>query len=79
MISRTIQGQRVPALGFGTWQLSGEDCVKGVEHALSLGYRHIDTAQGYDNEAEVGRGLQNAGVGREDLFLVTKLKPDNFT
>ena len=79
MIFRTIQGQRVPALGFGTWQLSGEDCVKGVEHALSLGYRHIDTAQGYDNEAEVGRGLQNAGVGREDIFLVTKLKPDNFT
>ncbi len=79
MILETIQGQKVPALGFGTWKLSGEDCVKGVEHALSLGYRHIDTAQGYSNEAEVGRGLKNSSVSREDIFLVTKLRPDNFT
>lgn len=78
MIIENIQGQEVPALGFGTWDLNGEDCVKGVEHALSLGYRHIDTAQGYDNEAEVGRGLKNSGVSREDIFLVTKLKPSNF-
>ncbi len=78
MIVETIQGQEVPALGFGTWDLNGEDCVKGVEHALSLGYRHIDTAQGYDNEAEVGRGLKNSSVSREDIFLVTKLKPSNF-
>ena len=74
----TIKGVSVPALGFGTWDLRGDDCVEGVEHALSLGYRHIDTAQGYDNEEQVGKGLANAGVAREDFFLTTKVKPDNF-
>ena len=79
MIVETIRGQEVPALGFGTWDLNGEACVEGTQHALSLGYRHIDTAQGYGNEAEVGRGLKNSGVSREDIFLVTKLKPSNFS
>jgi len=78
MIYKTIQGVQVPALGLGTWQLSGEACVRGVEHALTIGYRHLDTAQGYDNEAEFGRGMQNAGVDREEVFLVTKLRPSNF-
>lgn len=74
-----IQGEQVPALGFGTWQLRGEACVHGVEHALSLGYRHIDTAQAYENEAEVGRAIKNSGVPREEIFLVTKVRPENFT
>lgn len=74
----TIKGVSVPALGFGTWDLRGGDCVEGVEHALSLGYRHIDTAQGYDNEEQVGKGLANSTVSREDFFLTTKVKPDNF-
>lgn len=74
----SIQGTKVPALGFGTWDLRGEDCVQGVEHALSLGYRHIDTAQYYDNEAEVGKGIKNSGVARDEIFLTTKVKPENF-
>lgn len=73
-----IQGVEVPVLGLGTWQLEGADCTEAVEHALSLGYRHIDTAQGYDNEEFVGEGLQRGGVPRDEIFLVTKVKPDNF-
>ncbi len=74
----TIQGVEVPALGFGTWELEGSDCADAVQHALSLGYRHIDTAQGYDNEAFVGEGMQRGGVPRDQVFLTTKVKPDNF-
>jgi 2,5-diketo-D-gluconate reductase B len=57
-----IKGEKVPSLGLGTWQLSGEECVRTVERALALGYRHIDTAQMYANEGEVGRGIRNSGV-----------------
>ena len=74
----TVQGVEVPALGLGTWQIEGADCTEAVEHALSLGYRHIDTAQGYDNEEFVGEGLQRGGVARDEIFLTTKVKPDNF-
>lgn len=75
----TIQGQQVPALGLGTWLLSSEKCVRIVERALSIGYRHIDTAQDYNNEGDVGRGIQNSEVKREDIFLVTKVRPSNFS
>lgn len=78
MIYATVQGVEVPALGLGTWELNGAACRDAVEHALALGYRHLDTAQGYDNEAEVGEGLRRSGVPREEVFLVTKVKPDNF-
>jgi len=74
----TIQGVAVPALGLGTWELNGADCVGAVEHALALGYRHIDTAQGYNNEEYVGEGLQRSDVPRDEIFLVTKVKPSNF-
>jgi len=57
MIYATMHGRRVPALGFGTWQLNGEQCVRGVRTALDAGYRHIDTAQAYENEAEIGRAI----------------------
>ena len=73
-----VQGVRVPALGYGTWQLVGNDCSEGVRNALELGYRHIDTAQGYDNEEQVGEGLRRSGVSRDEVFLVTKVRPDNF-
>jgi len=73
-----IQGVEVPKLGLGTWQLNGSACTDAVTHALSLGYRHIDTAQGYDNEEFVGAGLEEGGVPRDEVFLVTKVKPDNF-
>ena len=74
----TVQGVAVPALGLGTWQIEGAACAEAVQHALSLGYRHIDTAQGYDNEEFVGKGLQKGGVARDEIFLTTKVKPDNF-
>ena len=64
---------RIPKLGFGTWQLTGDDCVEGVRDALELGYRHIDTAAAYENEELVGRGIEASGVDRRDLFLVTKI------
>ena len=73
MIYRTIQEEKVPALGLGTWQIEGKECTGSVEQALELGYRHIDTAQIYENEEEVGRGIQNSGVDRSDIFLTTKV------
>jgi 2,5-diketo-D-gluconate reductase B len=74
-----IKGEKVPALGLGTWRLSGQECARSVECALALGYRHIDTAQMYANEGDVGRGILNSGVGREDVFLVTKVSTSNFS
>ncbi len=68
----------VPALGFGTWTLRGDACVDAVADALALGYRHLDTAQYYDNEAAVGEGLRRAAVPRADVFLVTKVHPSRF-
>lgn len=73
-----LHGDNVPALGFGTWLLRDDDCYEGVKHTLGLGYRHIDTAQGYDNEQFVGQALKDSGVARDDIFLTTKVKPDNF-
>lgn len=63
----------MPLVGFGTWQLTGIDCVSAVKEALAAGYRHIDTAQGYRNEKEIGQALQESDVVREDIFLSTKL------
>jgi 2,5-diketo-D-gluconate reductase B len=73
-----IKGEKVPSLGLGTWRLSGQECIRAVERALALGYRHIDTAQIYANEDEVGRGIQNSGVDREDIFVVTKVWTSSF-
>lgn len=66
-------GRTVPALGFGTWQITGDACREGVRDALEAGYRHVDTAQFYDNEREVGRGLADSPVDRDDVFLTTKV------
>jgi 2,5-diketo-D-gluconate reductase B len=71
-------GARIPALGLGTWELRGRACARIVEQALKLGYRHLDTAQVYDNEREVGEGLRASGVKREGVFLTTKIWPDRF-
>lgn len=70
----TAHGAAIPALGFGTWQLRGQECREGVRHALELGYRHVDTARMYGNEAEVGRGVADAGIDRDEVFVVTKLR-----
>ncbi|QGG96570.1 aldo/keto reductase [Actinomarinicola tropica] len=68
-----VQGEQVPALGFGTWQLSGDEAREGTRHALEIGYRQIDTAQAYRNEREVGEGIAQSGVPREEVFLTTKI------
>jgi 2,5-diketo-D-gluconate reductase B len=70
-------GTTVPRLGFGTFQLAGEDAYRSVSVALETGYRHVDTAQGYANEAEVGRALADSGVDRSEVFLTTKITPSN--
>jgi 2,5-diketo-D-gluconate reductase A len=66
-------GNSIPQVGLGVWQTPAEDTERAVAAALQAGYRHIDTAAAYRNEAETGRGLVNSGVPREDVFLVTKL------
>lgn len=71
----TVQGAEVPALGLGTWELTGEQCYDTVSTALDLGYRHVDTAQYYGNERQVGRAIADSDVDREDVFLTTKIKP----
>ncbi len=70
-----VQGAEVPAIGLGTWKLTGEQCYETVSTALELGYRHVDTAQYYGNERQVGRAIADADVDREDVFLTTKIKP----
>lgn len=67
----------IPKIGFGTWRLAGRDCEEGVADALSAGYRHVDTAAMYDNEEEVGRGLRASPVDRGDVWLTTKVWPDD--
>ena len=66
-------GARIPAMGLGTMTLKDAVCVEAVKKALQLGYRHIDTAQNYGNEREVGEGIRASGVKREDVFLTTKI------
>jgi 2,5-diketo-D-gluconate reductase B len=66
-------GARIPILGFGTMTLKEDLCVQLVEAALKLGYRHLDTAQMYGNEREVGSGMRGSGLKREDIFLTTKV------
>ncbi len=78
MEHQTIKGEEVPSLGLGTYRLLGEECARAVERAFALGYRHVDTAQMYRNEGEVGRGIRNSSVDREDVFLVTKVWPSDF-
>jgi 2,5-diketo-D-gluconate reductase B len=72
-------GANIPLVGLGTWELRGRACARIVEQALRLGYRHIDTAEMYDNEREVGEGLRASGVKRNEVFITTKIWPDHFT
>ena len=71
-------GAEIPLLGLGTWELRGRACARIVQQALRLGYRHIDTAEIYENEREVGEGVRASGVKRHDLFLTTKIWPSHF-
>jgi len=77
-MTQTVEagGARIPVVGLGTWTLRGRDCVRLVEQAIDLGYRHVDTAQMYDNEAAVGEGVRNSGL-RDQVFVTTKVTPEN--
>jgi diketogulonate reductase-like aldo/keto reductase len=66
-------GVAIPKLGLGTWEISDTDVVQAVKDAANIGYRHIDTAQGYHNERGVGEGLRTCGVKRAEMFVTTKL------
>ncbi|MEP7091172.1 MAG: aldo/keto reductase [Nocardioidaceae bacterium] len=70
------QGAQMPLLGFGTWQIKGDDAVRATSAALAAGYRHLDTATVYGNEAEVGRALADSGVARDEVFVTTKCPPN---
>ena len=73
----TTNGVQMPQLGFGTWTLKGDVAASSVLEAMKIGYRLIDSAQAYGNEAEVWRGIQESKVKREDVFITTKISPDN--
>lgn len=78
MESVTLQGEDIPKIGLGTWRLTGEDCRQTVATALNLGYRHIDTAQVYGNERQIGDAIRASTVERDELFLTTKLGGGNY-
>ncbi len=67
-----------PKIGYGTWNRPGDAAYRGVVAALEAGYRHIDGAEGYDNEAEVGRAIADVGLQRADLWVTTKVAPESF-
>ena len=77
MNTMTVGGVEIPSVGLGTWRLTGDSCRKSVRTALELGYRHVDTAQAYSNERQVGNALRNSDVAREDVFVTTKLGRGN--
>jgi diketogulonate reductase-like aldo/keto reductase len=66
-------GAAIPALGFGTWKLKGDECAEAVQWAIGAGYRHLDTAAMYGNEDAVGQGLKASGLPRDDVFVTTKV------
>ena len=71
-------GIKIPSTGFGVYQISKEDCKESVLKALEAGYRHIDTAQSYFNEEQVGEALKKTSIPREDIFIITKVWIDNY-
>ncbi|WP_137132023.1 aldo/keto reductase [Rhizobium sp. FY34] len=78
MHSVNANGANIPALGFGTFRMPGADVLRVLPKAIELGFRHIDTAQIYGNEAEVGQAIATSGVPRDEIFLTTKVWVDKF-
>jgi 2,5-diketo-D-gluconate reductase A len=72
-----VNGVTMPLAGFGTWQLRGRQGYDAIRYALEVGYRHLDTATMYGNEADVGRALRDSGLDRREVFVTTKLPPGN--
>ena len=75
----TKSGLSIPAIGLGTWDMQGPTCSRIVQEALELGYRHIDGASMYENEIEVGHGVIDSGVDREEIFITTKINTTSWT
>ena len=75
----TKSGLTIPLLGLGTWDLDQKKCSRVVSEALDLGYRHIDAAAMYENESEVGTGIIDSRVDREEVFLTTKINTTGWT
>lgn len=73
-----MQDEKVPKIGLGTWQATGRECREAVKNALNIGYRHVDTAQVYGNERQVGEGIKASKVDRDDTWLTTKVWRDKF-
>ncbi|WP_018239098.1 aldo/keto reductase [Ensifer sp. BR816] len=71
-------GANIPALGFGTFRMSGAEVLRILPQALGIGFRHVDTAQAYGNEAEVGEVIDRSGIPRPDIFLTTKVWIDRY-
>ena len=68
-----VNGVTVPKLGLGTWFITDKEAAEAVREAVRTGYRHIDTAQAYENERGVGEGIRTCGIAREEVFVTTKL------
>jgi 2,5-diketo-D-gluconate reductase B len=68
----------IPNIGYGTWNRPGEAAYQGVTAALEAGYRHLDCAEGYENEEYVGRAIADSGISRDDLWVTTKVAPESF-
>ena len=75
----TKSGLSIPLIGLGTWDMQGPTCSEIVQEALEIGYRHIDGASMYENEIEVGKGVSDSGVDREEIFLTTKINTTGWT
>jgi 2,5-diketo-D-gluconate reductase A len=67
----------MPLLGLGTWQMRGSECRRAVQCAIEFGYRHLDTATMYRNEGDIGKAIRESGVPRDELFITTKLAPND--
>jgi len=72
-----VNGPQMPLLGFGTWQIADDEAQQSTDFALEAGYRHIDTATGYANEAGIGKSLAASDVARDDIFITTKMPPEH--
>lgn len=71
-------GVGMPQIGYGVFQIGGDECARCVREAIETGYRLIDTAQSYFNETEVGEGIRQSGIDRKDLFVTTKVWISNY-
>lgn len=70
-------GNKIPIIGFGTSLITGSECVRNIEDAIKVGYRHIDTAEAYKNETEIGKAIKKSKVKREELFITSKVWKDS--